>query len=85
MVLPCQYRIDTNMLPTYDRIMNILKEKRKGQVLSQQDLANLSGVSKGTILRIENDRHKPNWVTLRKLAAALKCEASELVPLRGEN
>ena len=64
--------------------MNILKEKREGQVLSQQDLANLSGVSKGTILRIENNRHKPNWVTLRKLAIALQCEASELVPLRGD-
>ena len=65
--------------------MNILREKREGQVLSQQDLANKSGVAKPTISRLENGWHKPNWVTLRKLAAALNCDTSELVPLRGES
>ena len=62
--------------------MNILKEKREQRALSQQDLADRSTVAKSTIVRIENEQHKPNWVTIRKLAGALECEPSDLVGLR---
>jgi len=58
--------------------MSILKDKRELRALSQQDLASESGVAKSTIVRIENGQHRPNWVTIRKLAKALDCEVSEL-------
>ena len=64
--------------------MSILKDKRELRALSQQDLAGESGVAKSTIVRIENGQHRPNWVTIRKLAKALECEVSELVHLRQE-
>ncbi len=72
------------MLPQYNVDMSILKDKRELQALSQQDLASKSGVAKSTIVRIENGQHKPNWVTIRRLAGALNCDVSELVQLRQE-
>ena len=77
-----QYHIDTDMLPIYNQGMNILKEKRESQALSQQNLADRSNVAKSTIVRIENEQHKPNWITIRKLAEALQCDPSELIALR---
>ena len=41
-------------------------------------------MAKSTIVRIENGQHKPNWVTIRKLAGALGCDVTELVNLRQE-
>lgn len=64
--------------------MSILKDKRELQAISQQDLASKSRVAKSTIVRIENGQHKPNWVTIRKLAGALGCDVSELLHLRQE-
>ncbi len=84
LLLPYQYRIDTALLPPYNEDMSILKDKRELQALSQQDLASKSGVAKSTIVRIENGQHKPNWVTIRKLAGALECDVSGLVHLRQE-
>ncbi len=64
--------------------MSILKDLRERQALSQQDLAGMCGVAKSTIVRIENSQHRPNWVTIRKLAGALGCDVTELVHLRQE-
>jgi transcriptional regulator with XRE-family HTH domain len=54
-----------------------LRELREAAKLSQADLANLAGVSKGGLADLEQDRYKPTWETVLKLAAALgvSCEA----------
>lgn len=54
---------------------------RRVQALSQYELAERSGISKNTILRIENDhlnRH-PNMATVRKLAKALAVDPGWLL------
>gem|GEM_PF-5196551 len=38
----------------------------------------MAGVTEATIVRLEKARHKPNFKTRRKLAAALKVEPSEI-------
>jgi transcriptional regulator with XRE-family HTH domain len=50
-------------------------------MLSQQELADKSGVGVATIIRIERDQVKrePHFSTLRKLAQTLKVDATELL------
>ena len=51
--------------------MNTLREIREAKIISQEDLAKISGVAGATISRIENGHRKPRYVTMRKLAKAL--------------
>jgi transcriptional regulator with XRE-family HTH domain len=57
-----------------------LKQARRRAMLTQEELAEKSGVAVTTINRIEKGRvEDPHFSTLRKLARALGVEASELV------
>lgn len=56
-----------------------LRESREARFLTQRDLAKLSGVSAGTIARLETERQSATFTTIRKLAAALDVEPEELV------
>ncbi|NQT73582.1 MAG: helix-turn-helix transcriptional regulator [Chloroflexi bacterium] len=58
--------------------MATLKELRKKRVLSQRDLADISGVSHATINRLENGLQEPRFKTIRKLAKALKVKPNEI-------
>jgi DNA-binding XRE family transcriptional regulator len=54
--------------------------------LSQQELADLSGVSKTTIVHLEKGRATPHFVTVAKLATALNLTREQLLhtkPKRG--
>lgn len=64
--------------------MNALKQQREIAMLSQSELAEKSGVGTHQINKIENGRAVPWQRTVRKLAAALQCEFSELASLRTE-
>lgn len=56
-----------------------LKEFRKVKRISQEELANLSGVSRQTISAIENDgAGTATTKTLMKIAAALETTVGEL-------
>ena len=55
-----------------------LKELREKAVLSQRDLAKLSGVAYATIARLELEKQKPTFVTIRKLAKALIVEPNSI-------
>jgi transcriptional regulator with XRE-family HTH domain len=55
-----------------------LKELRLRAVLSQRDLSAKSGVAFDTICRLELGKQKPNFVTIRKLAAALGVDATDI-------
>jgi transcriptional regulator with XRE-family HTH domain len=53
---------------------------RRARGLSQSDLARLSGLSPGTVNRIERGRIvRPHRVTLAVLAATLGCDPGELL------
>jgi len=56
-----------------------LAEIRKSRGLSQYALAELSGVSRVTIARIESGAYNPTLQTLEQLAAALGVTVGELV------
>jgi transcriptional regulator with XRE-family HTH domain len=59
-----------------------LRETRKRGLLTQQQLADKSGVGITTIVRIERNQVEPHARTIRKLAEALDVEPHEL--LKGE-
>jgi len=56
-----------------------LRDIRKRAILTQQELADRSGVGVTTIIRIENNQVEPQGRTIRKLAEALDVEPHELV------
>ena len=56
-----------------------LKDLRVRRALTQEELAAKAGIGKNTVNRIERNQAEPHMSTLRKLAAALGVEPSELV------
>jgi transcriptional regulator with XRE-family HTH domain len=61
----------------------VLKRLRERRALSLSDLAQLTGLSRVTINRIENGKQKPLPRTIRKLAKALNVEVEELTSEQG--
>ena len=62
--------------------MNKLKEIRLKKNFTRQHLANLTGLSKMTIYKIENGIIKnPSFFTLKKIAQALNVSVEELFDL----
>ncbi len=62
--------------------MDKLRELRRLRVLTLRELEEKSGISYNTIWRLENGYREARPSTIRKLAAALEVEASELVVTR---
>ena len=56
-----------------------IRDLRLRRGLTVQQLANASGLSKGFISQVENDRTSPSLATLRDLAAALATSVAYLV------
>lgn len=57
-----------------------LKEARLKSGMTQQELAYKSGISRVTIVMIENNySHSPNFRTINRLARALSINPRELV------
>ncbi|MBV9454624.1 MAG: helix-turn-helix transcriptional regulator [Rubrobacter sp.] len=56
-----------------------LRKTRKRALLTQQELADKSGVGITTIIRIERNQVEPQARTIRKLAQALNVEPHELL------
>jgi transcriptional regulator with XRE-family HTH domain len=60
-----------------------LKLLRRLRAMSQEELAEESGVGRATISRIERGETGAHGRTLRRLAAALGVDVSELVKIEG--
>jgi len=56
-----------------------LRRLRQQAVMSQQQLADESGVARDTISKLETGRRRAYPITIRKLAATLGVEPRELV------
>jgi transcriptional regulator with XRE-family HTH domain len=56
-----------------------LKKLRKSKLLTQEDLAEESGLDTRTISLLENDQQEPLFSTLSSLAAALGMNTSEFM------
>lgn len=57
---------------------NRIKELRKSQKLTQDELANAVGVSRQTINAIENDKYNPTLELAIKLARYLRMPVEDL-------
>jgi HTH-type transcriptional regulator, competence development regulator len=56
-----------------------LKRLREDRVLSQRELARMSGLTHATVWRLENGHKEARPQTIRKIAEALGVEPKELV------
>ncbi len=61
------------------KIGNNVKRLRTREALTQAELADKAGLTTAAVARIERDEAEPRMTTVRKLAAALNAEPSELV------
>jgi transcriptional regulator with XRE-family HTH domain len=59
-----------------------LRQQRRKAKLSQDALAEASGISRTSVVNIESGRQGVSLVTLYRLADALACEPSALLPSR---
>ncbi len=67
------------MMPVVLHIGDKLRETRKRALLTQQELADRSGVGVTTIVRIERNQVEPHGRTIRKLADALGVSPADLL------
>ena len=58
--------------------MNKLKEIRKSRGLTQDALAELAGVSRNTIIKLERGATRAHWWTLKQIADALFMSVKEI-------
>jgi transcriptional regulator with XRE-family HTH domain len=61
-----------------------LRTLRKRELLTQEQLAERSGIAVSTVIRIERNQVEPQGATIRKLAEALDVEPHELVREAGD-
>lgn len=62
-------------------ILTNLKELRKARKLSQQDLAQLVGVRRETIVHLENNRYNPSLELALKIAAVIQLPVEDIFRL----
>lgn len=62
-----------------------LREVRERKLVTQEELADRSGMTRANISRLENGLQRPRISTARKLAAALGVEPEELIDWEAED
>ena len=65
-------------------IITKLKEFRKEMKISQQELAQLVGVRRETIVHLENNRYNPSLEMALRIAEIFDCPVEELFQLKKE-
>lgn len=63
---------------------NCIKALRKARGLRQEDLAELLGVSRQTIIAMENDKYDPSLALAIRLARLLETTVEEIFYLEAE-
>lgn len=57
---------------------NNIKQLRKSEGLRQEDMARIIGVSRQTIIAIENDKYNPTLELAMKIARLLRLHVEEI-------
>ena len=57
---------------------NNIKQLRKSEGLRQEDMAKILGVSRQTIIAIENDKHNPTLELAMKIARLLRLHVEDI-------
>jgi transcriptional regulator with XRE-family HTH domain len=63
-----------------DTVGDRLRTLRLGRFLTQEQLAEMSGVGRATVARLESGAGQPHMRTISALAKALEVEPTALVP-----
>lgn len=63
-----------------DYVGGKIRDLRIKSAMTQEDLANKSGLPQSHISRLESGKHSPSQMTLEKIARALNVELSDLDP-----
>jgi len=64
-----------------DKILNRVREYRRGAKLTQEDLGRAVGVSRQTILSIERGKYVPSLPLALKISAYFGCSTDEMFEL----
>jgi len=67
-----------------EKVISTVKDYRKKAGLTQEDLAEATGVSRQTIISIERGRYIPSLPLALKIAGFFKCSVGELFRLEEE-
>ena len=59
-------------------LINRVKDYRKGAILTQEDLASMTGVSRQTIISIEKNKFVPGLDIAMRIAESLKTPINKL-------
>ena len=59
-------------------MQNNIKQLRKSEGLRQEDMARILGVSRQTIIAIENDKYNPTLELAMKIARLLRLHVEEI-------
>ena len=62
-----------------ERVAMRVKEWRERRGLTQEQLADKAGISRGFLARLETARHDPKLSTLEKISKALKVDVAKLL------
>ncbi len=85
MELGAKQPVTTNLKNWIAFVSARIRQLRIDQKLTQQQLADQSGLPQSHISRIENGVHSPSHKTLERIAAALKVPLHKLDPNHGES
>ncbi|MGT2666761.1 helix-turn-helix transcriptional regulator [Streptococcus rifensis] len=66
-------------------ISNKLKELRKAKKISQQELAQLVGIRRETIVHLENNRYNPSLEIALKIADLFQLHVEDIFQLNKED
>lgn len=69
-------------MPKESHIVTTLKSVREEARITQQELADLVGVRRETILHLENNRYNPSLEVALKIAAVFKMRVDDLFQLK---
>lgn len=66
------------------KITTNLKDHRKAKKISQQELADLVGIRRETILHLENNRYNPSLEVALKIAAVFDLAVEDIFQLKDQ-
>lgn len=69
----------------FERLVNMIKARRESLQVTQETLAELSGVGLRTVKQFESGKGNPTLVNLQKMADALGLELTLKVKDRSDN
>ena len=76
--------VDRNAEKVTANLVKLLKERRLAKGLSHQTVADISGLSRSTISRVESGLRTPTITVCIKIAAAIGADLADLVKRAGK-